>query len=134
MNEKKKLIDEINKIRKEIGLSAYPFDHLERKHVEELKKLYESYLKLSESYKKKFKLDLKIGLLFAISIVIAVSFFFYQFTLRQEKEIELFPPSKLINFSVDVAYSDNQTLFLLQNHGTNISSFKVGYKTRRFLY
>lgn len=123
MNEKEKLIDAINKVRKEIGLTPYPLGYLEAKDIEELKKFYVSYLELSRSYEKKAKLSFKTGLLITIPIVIVILFLSLQLVFKQEKETRFAPLPE--GFAVDIGYYNNQIIFLLRSIGINISSFDV---------
>lgn len=141
--DKKEIIESINAIRKELNLEPHPFDYLEAKDVEELRKLRYQYSLMREDYKKglkeekpRFGLNLKVGLLIGIPVIaiLAIFMFYFSFTKVEERVTGSVLSSNFENKTTTPAiYSfninaiskglDNNYLLIIQNNGTENMTF-----------
>ena len=138
--EKKEIIEAINKIRKELGLEPYPLSYFEGKDLEELKKLYSAYFQMKEERKeklkekKKFKISIKLFAIIGILGGFLFSFFlFYPKLFGYEEKIEEFKASqplknesiKIVSFFVQYSFKlpDNNYVVVIQNNGTENITF-----------
>jgi len=130
--EKREIVEAINGIRKEIGLEPYPLEQLEAKGLEELRKLYSACFAMREAHRKrlkeekKFKLNLKTGLLIGILIIVVVSVLLVQAIFEPLISLLLGAQQRGTDFNIWFSYyKNNQSVFFLQNRGIDISYFKI---------
>jgi hypothetical protein len=90
MERKEELIKLINDARVELGLQPYPSEYLEEKDLVYLENLWHQWFEMREERRrkleesKKFKLNVKIGLLILIPVLIVTSFFIFSFLTKPQ--------------------------------------------------
>jgi hypothetical protein len=118
--EKKEIIKAINEIRKELNLEPYPQEELEAKDLEELRKLFSSYFRMQEEYKRKVKSEktLKTGLLFSIPFFVLILFIAFLFLSKPKavnpKTLPTLQPIENLTKSYEMK-NLNYTSFVLES-------------------